>query len=61
MRFDAVLVLALGAISYLKFMIQVYDNSFIALGVFVISGLFGTWLGFSFGKSKEDTDVDRSG
>ncbi|MGH8499205.1 MAG: hypothetical protein ACRERV_10415 [Methylococcales bacterium] len=60
MRFDAVFVLALGAVSYLKFMIQVYENSFVALGIFLISGLFGVWMGLSFGGSDEDTHEDRS-
>lgn len=60
MRFDAVFVLALGAMIYLKFMIQVYDNLVIALGIFLISGFFGVWMGLSFGGSGEDTHQDRS-
>jgi hypothetical protein len=61
MRIDAIFVLALGAISYLKFMLQIYDNVFIALGVFLISGAFGVWMGLSFGGSSEDTDRNQSG
>jgi hypothetical protein len=59
MRIDAVFVLALGAISYLRFMIELYDNIFIALAVFLVSGLFGVWMGLSFGVSPEDTQENR--
>ncbi|MGH8548138.1 MAG: hypothetical protein ACRERU_05965 [Methylococcales bacterium] len=61
MRIDAIFVLALGAISYLKFMIQLYDNLFMALGVFLVSGFFGLWMGLSFGDSHKDPHQDRSG
>ena len=61
MRIDAIFVLALGAISYLKFMIQLYDNVPIALAVFIVSGSLGVWMGLSFGESREDTHEDRSG
>ncbi len=61
MRIDAVFVLALGAIGYLRFMIQLYDNLFVALAVFFVSGLFGIWMGLSFGASHEDAQRDRSG
>lgn len=60
MRIDAVFVLALGAISYLKFMIQTYDDPFIALAVFLIAGSFGVWIGLSFGGSDEDNHANRS-
>ena len=61
MRIDAIIVLALGAISYLKFMLQVYDNVFVALGIFFVSGAFGIWMGLSLGSAPEDTHKDRSG
>lgn len=61
MRIDAIIVLALGAISYLKIMLQVYDNVFVALGVFLASGAFGLWMGLSQGSAPEDARQDRSG
>ncbi|MCI0652857.1 MAG: hypothetical protein L0Y38_05975 [Methylococcaceae bacterium] len=61
MRIDAVFVLALGAISYLQFMLQLYDNLFVALGVFLVSGFFGVWMGLSFGEPREEAGQDRSG
>lgn len=61
MRIDAVFVLVLGAISYLQIMIQLYGNVFVAIGVFILSGGFGAWMGLSFGASRESSQGDRSG
>ncbi|MGR9105392.1 MAG: hypothetical protein ACU843_00525 [Gammaproteobacteria bacterium] len=61
MRIDAIIVLALGAIGYLKFMIQLYDNVFLAVAVFLVSGSLGLWLGLSSGEAREETHPDGSG
>lgn len=61
MRIDAIFVLAVGAISYLKIMLQLYDNTLVALGIFIVSGGLGIWMGFYTGSSPEDTPTDRSG
>ena len=59
MRIDAIVVLALGAINYLKFMMEVYDGVAVAFCVFLTSGFVGVWLGLSYGESSEDEHGDR--
>ena len=54
MRIDAIVVLALGSINYLKFMVEVYDSVAVAFCVFLTSGFVGVWLGLSCGESGED-------
>lgn len=51
MRIDAVFILMLGAASYLKFMIEVYQDVSVALLIFLLSGAFGVFTGLACGSA----------
>ncbi len=57
MRYDAILVLVLAAVAYLKIMLQVYQSISLALAVFCISGAFGIWAGLESGNTPEDENT----